>query len=263
MSELTPDIEMELAALADGSLAGERRERAMERVSASPELGAALAEQRRALALTAAVEVRAPAALRGEVEAMIAPPRDRQARGRRAFRLPRVSVAVGATAIATAVVAAVIVLSGGGSSGLNVQQAATLALSPATTGAPSESTAHSAQLAESVEGVPFPYWEERFGWRSAGAREDRVGGRAVRTVFYANGHGQRIGYAIVSGRAPATSGGEMVRRWGVDYRVLAHNGAAVVTWERDGHMCVVAGRGVSARTLIGLASWGSKRPQAA
>jgi len=36
-----------------------------------------------------------------------------------------------------------------------------------------------------------------------------------------------------------------------------------VTWRRGGHLCVVAGRGVSAHTLIGLASWGSKQAQAA
>jgi hypothetical protein len=49
----------------------------------------------------------------------------------------------------------------------------------------------------------------------------------------------------------------------VSYRVLAHDGATVVTWRRDGHLCVVAGRGVSARTLIGLASWDSAKPRTA
>jgi hypothetical protein len=31
--------------------------------------------------------------------------------------------------------------------------------------------------------------------------------------------------------------------------------AAVVTWLRDGHLCVVSGRGVSSATLLRLASW--------
>jgi hypothetical protein len=146
---------------------------------------------------------------------------------------------------------------------LNVQQAAALALSPATTGAPAESHAHRAQLAASVDGVAFPYWKERFGWRSSGARGDRLGGRAVTTVFYTDTQGRRIGYAIVSGRAPTTSGGATITRWGVSYRVLTHNDATVVTWQRDGHLCVMAGRGVSAGTLVSLASWGSKQPQAA
>ncbi len=44
-------------------------------------------------------------------------------------------------------------------------------------------------------------------------------------------------------------------RGGVSYRLLSKNGAAVVTWLRDGHLCVVSGRGVSSATLLGLASW--------
>jgi hypothetical protein len=44
-------------------------------------------------------------------------------------------------------------------------------------------------------------------------------------------------------------------RGGVSYRLLTENGAAVVTWLRDGHLCVVSGRGVSSATLLRLASW--------
>jgi hypothetical protein len=43
-------------------------------------------------------------------------------------------------------------------------------------------------------------------------------------------------------------------RSGVSYR-LSENGAAAVTWLRDGHLCVLSGRGVSSATLLGLASW--------
>jgi hypothetical protein len=82
-------------------------------------------------------------------------------------------------------------------------------------------------------------------------------------VFYANAEGRRIGYAIASGRAPATRGGSVVWRWGVPYRLLAHDGATVVTWEREGHLCVVSGRGVSAKTLLSLASWESDRSSSA
>ncbi len=60
----------ELAALADGSLAPERRARVEARVAESPELAARLAEQQRAVALArgAAAEVEAPASLRARVD---------------------------------------------------------------------------------------------------------------------------------------------------------------------------------------------------
>ena len=47
-------------------------------------------------------------------------------------------------------------------------------------------------------------------------------------------------------------------RGGVSYRLLTENGAAVVTWLRDGHLCVVSGRGVSSATLLRLASWSDR-----
>jgi anti-sigma-K factor RskA len=61
----------ELAALADGSLAPERRAALEARVAASSELADRLAEQQRAVALarSAAAEVEAPAALRARVDA--------------------------------------------------------------------------------------------------------------------------------------------------------------------------------------------------
>src|SRR5262245_54728371 len=61
----------ELAALADDTLAPERRAALEARVAASPELADRLAEQQRAVALAqgAAREVEAPAALRARVEA--------------------------------------------------------------------------------------------------------------------------------------------------------------------------------------------------
>ena len=59
-----------MAALADGSLAPERRAELAARVAASPELADRLAEQERAVALTRSVAagVEAPAALRGRID---------------------------------------------------------------------------------------------------------------------------------------------------------------------------------------------------
>jgi Anti-sigma-K factor rskA, C-terminal len=87
----------ELAALADGSLAPDRRAALEARVAASSELADRLAEQQRAVALTraAAAEVEAPQALRARVEAL----------GQR--RRPRATglVLIGAAAAAVAAVA--------------------------------------------------------------------------------------------------------------------------------------------------------------
>ncbi|MGA9284949.1 MAG: hypothetical protein WBV85_05850 [Solirubrobacteraceae bacterium] len=292
MSDLPGDIEIELAALADGSLTGERREEALGRMRESRDLQGALAEQQRVVELTAAAnaKVDAPESLHRRVEALFAPgvqgahgadqgrasgrsvSRRGNARTLLGSRLPgltglRVGLA-GAGALAVIAVLAVVGLSAGkghagSSSGLGVQQTAALTLSAATGPAPSENERNRSQLQVAVDGVPFPYWKERFGWRGIGTRNDVIAGRAVTTVFYANSAGQRVGYAIASGAAPTTMGGTVVRRWGVSYRVLEHEGATVVTWQRAGHLCVMAGRGVSARTLVNLASWGSEKSHAA
>jgi hypothetical protein len=55
----------------------------------------------------------------------------------------------------------------------------------------------------------------------------------------------------------------VTKRWGTQYRVLARDGATIVTWQRDGHLCVLGGRGVSAHTLLGLASWGTEESRSA
>jgi anti-sigma factor RsiW len=88
----------ELAALADGSLAPEDRASLEARVAESPELGARLAEQERAVAFarSAAAEVEAPAALRARIEARRSA---RRAPARRPFVLIGAAAAVAALAI--------------------------------------------------------------------------------------------------------------------------------------------------------------------
>ena len=99
----------ELAALADGSLASERRAELEARVAASSELTNRLVEQQRAIALTrSAVDgVEAPAALRARIEA--------QRRVRR-VRVPRRLVLIGAPAIAALAVGIGVVVFGSGTS---------------------------------------------------------------------------------------------------------------------------------------------------
>jgi anti-sigma factor RsiW len=118
----------ELAALADGSLAPERRIALEARVAESAELADRLAEQQRAVALAqaAATEVDAPPALRARIDAK---------RGARRAHGTRRIVAIGA--VATVAVAAVVGLSvfRSGSSSLRFKAAlAATALAPGAKG---------------------------------------------------------------------------------------------------------------------------------
>jgi hypothetical protein len=216
-----------------------------------------------------AIDVRAPDSLHARVEALIASESSRRGRrGRRDHRRdgsaaarsfsagPRLAGA-GAIVAALAIIAIAVGLSGGGnSSAPSVSQASALTLREATAAAPAESSRNHAELAATVDGVSFPYWGGSFGWRSTGVRTDHVAGRTITTVFYANRRGQRVGYAIVSGTAPKHhGGGRATWRDGSPYWLFSQNGVKVVTWLRDGHLCVVSGRGVSGATLLHLASW--------
>jgi hypothetical protein len=210
--------------------------------------------------LLRSIDVRAPDDLHRKVESLIAarsPSAGRRWIFQRPLRARRSGLALGLAAIVAIAVA--IGLNAGGATTLSLRQASALTLRPATVPAPAESPSNNAELAAAVEGVPFPYWEERFGWRSTGARTDRLGGRAVTTVFYEDTHGRRIGYAIVAGTpAPRLTGGAVAWRSGVPYRLMSENGAPVVSWLRDGRMCVVSGRGVDSATLLRLASWNDR-----
>ena len=121
--------EAELAALADGSLAPERRAALDARVAASPELAERLAEQQRAVSLahSAAAEVEAPASLRARVEA--------QRRPRRVPARGRLVLVGGAVAAAAAVAAVSLVVLGSNSSGDRFRAAlAPTALAPGAAG---------------------------------------------------------------------------------------------------------------------------------
>ncbi|HYM53894.1 MAG TPA: hypothetical protein VES97_00920 [Solirubrobacteraceae bacterium] len=202
------------------------------------------------------IDIEAPAALHRRVETLIA----EQARLRRrpAYARPvatgwRLGGALALTAVAAA--ALVVGLSGGGAAAPTVREASALTRLAATTAAPAENPRNRAQLTAAVDGVAFPYWEERFGWRSTGARSDRLAGRTVTTVFYADSRGRQIGYAIVGGPTPRPSGGVVTWHDGTPYRLLLEHGMQVVAWQRSGHLCVVSGHGVSGATLLRLASW--------
>jgi hypothetical protein len=218
-------------------------------------------DQRRIAELLRSFDAPAPQSLHRRIDSLVAGHQDRRLAHRRfGHRLSFPTLAgAGAMAAAVALVIAVGLSARGGSTPtLSVGQAAAPTLQTATLPPPPESLVHHAQLAAAVDGVPFPYWSERFGWRSSGARADRIDGHMVTTVFYANAAGQRVGYAIFAGSPAPKTGGLVAWRGGVAYRLLKEDGAAVVTWLRDGHLCVVSGRGVSSATLLKLASWSDR-----
>src|SRR5580693_9255603 len=219
-------------------------------------------EQRHVAELVRSFDTKAPESLHRRVDSLVAARQGRRftRRGWRpsSFFAPLRLAGVGVMAAAVVAIAIAVSL-GGSSSALSLRQAAAPTLRAATLPAPSESSAHQNQVAAAVDGVPFPYWGERFGWSTTGAREDRVDGRAVTTVFYTNADGRRIGYAILAGSpAPRVSGGVIAWRDGVPYRLNTENGASVVTWLRDGHLCVLSGHNVSSATLLRLASWSER-----
>jgi hypothetical protein len=220
------------------------------------------------------IDAPAPESLHRKVDAMIAArsagARRRRPRGERAERgggaarpfglAPRLAAA---GAIMAAAIALALAFSlNGSSSTLSVRDAAALTHRAANHAAPAENSSDRRELAAAVDGVSFPYWGGRLGWHSTGSRVDRIDGRTVRTIFYENRHGQRIGYAIVAGSAPSQgSGGVVSRRDGTPYRLLTIDGAPVVVWLRDGHLCVVSGHGVGGATLLRLASWDGHRSE--
>jgi anti-sigma-K factor RskA len=123
----------ELAALADGSLAPERRAELEAQIAESPELAELLAEQERAVgfARSAASEVEAPAGLRARVDAR-----------RRARRVPgwRRPVLIGVAAAATVVVAVAVGLGVFGSSTSGERFHASLAATGLAPGASGNAT---------------------------------------------------------------------------------------------------------------------------
>lgn len=251
----SPGERPELARLADGSLSAERRRALEDEVAASPELGAALAEQQLAASLVRGLDVTAPAGLRARVEDLTrerSRPRARPRFGGWAVR-PRL-VAVGGFAAAVVAVALAVALPGG-SGGPTIVQAAGLAQLAPTAPAPAVSSAHADLLAATESGVAYPNWKPSFAWRTTGVRTDRLSGRHVTTVYYARGK-SRIGYSIVSGAPLPVSGGwQAVTRSGVLLHVQRSGGMTIVTWQRGDHSCVLSGRHVSAASLEALASW--------
>ena len=188
---LTPEDELALVELVDGSLDPERRAALEARAESDPALARAIDDQRYVAATiaSAVAETYAPHSLRLELESA----RERAARARPRRRW----WGFAGLATAGAAAAAIVVLVIGGGTGLTLTEAAQAATreptGPAPPGAPGDRL-----LDVALEGVPFPDYAEKFGWRATGQRADEQDGRTIRTVFYEKG-GRRLAYSIVSG----------------------------------------------------------------
>jgi hypothetical protein len=274
MSHSSEDIHADLAALADGTLRQQRREQLLAQLVDSTELTAELEEQRRAVAIIGSLDsVHAPSLLRRSIElasaggtqpanAPSAAPSSRWSRAREQRRSlhpsPRLA-AIAALAL-VAVAAITLALTTGGpsapTSAPTLLQASSVALRPATLPAPAESAHDSHLLADSADGIHYPYWGGQLGWSATGARTDTAGGRTITTVFYTDTHARRIGYSIVSGAALAIpAGGSVIERHGVRFHIVSTANPTVVTWREAGHTCILTAHGVPARTLVHLAAW--------
>lgn len=214
----------------------------------------ALARKGEALIKAEVARVQAPQALRERIEA----DRARAARPARAPFWRRHGFAFGAVGAAgVALVVAVVALQSGGGDGEPAYASidAAAALAP-TDPAPATLGGDPPVLDASVGPIEFPDWEEKFGWRAVGSREDEVSGRSVTTVAYRNEDGEELGYAIVDGDALATApAGRPVRHQGKTYHVAAEGPNTVITWTQQGHTCViVAPAEVPRSTLVELAA---------
>lgn len=283
--DIDVDVACDIAALADDSLPAERRQEVLERISNSPELQAMLDEQRQAMGLLAAAsEVEAPETLHARVEELISqrrakpfwrrgiPSAPRSARFEGEPRRRRRTALAGAGAAAlvagAAIVIALVAGGGGGSSGPTLHEYVALGSLAPTAGPPAKSSNGRAQLAVRVDNVPFPYWEDQFGWRASGVRSGNIAGRAVTTVFYSDRAGRRVSYSIVAGKPPPLNGLSADRAmavWhgGERYWVADVNGTPAVVWMRDGRRCILSSPGLSSAQLVALAGWTGQGEHAA
>lgn len=210
---------------------------------ADHERGDALAGRIRELA--GAIE--APPSLRRRVEEQRAPrPRRR-----------RLAVPAGALGAVAAVAVVVALVTGGGAAGPTVDDAAALALARPTQPAPAVDAADTHLVDARVGDISFPNYAYTWSrWKAVGRRSDTISGRAATTVTYRGPQGD-VGYTIVDGKPlPEPSGARHRTVDGLRLAVVRKGDATVVTWRRDGHTCVLAGRakGIEAR-LVAFATW--------
>jgi hypothetical protein len=238
----------DLAAAADGTLPPARQAELEAMAAEDGELAAALDDQRRAMTLIrgAAAEVHAPLALRERLEA------DRARLARPRARRRWFSVAL-AGAAAAAVLLAVVLAAPGGPT---VEDAAAFAGQPPTAAAPPSA---GKLLRIDQDGVAFPDWAAKFGWKATGTRRGEIDGHKATTVYYAK-DGKTLAYTIVGGDSLGDADNYVaIKAEGTPVEVFkTSDGTPAATWERNGHTCVLRGKGVLGSKLAELAGWKGK-----
>jgi hypothetical protein len=245
---LRRDPMRDILALDGGTLSERRRARALARVAADPEAQRMLDQQRRVRAALEALPVYAPSSLRARIERLHA---DAE---RTLLPIALTRRATVAAAVACAALALVFTLM------LSSQAPTTTAVAAvvhrqAAEPAPQQGS-RPALLDREFAGVEFPRWRDEFGWNAVGARRDTIDGRATDTVFYFH-QGHRVSYTVVGG-APLEPPSDARRvRIGATTGYVYHDDEdhTVVTFERNGRTCVLAGHVIRDSTLIELADW--------
>jgi hypothetical protein len=236
----------DIAAAADGTLPRARQAELEAMAEQDPGLAAAIEQQRRATALIrgAAEEVRAPLALRERLEVQ-----------RASSWRPRATRRMFSIALAGAAAAAVLlaVVFAGPSGGPTLQEAAAFGAQPATAPAPA---AEGKLLAVDQDGLAFPEWGLKFGWKATGVHTGEVGGREATTVYYEK-EGKTLAYTIVGGKPLDTpDDAPTIDAEGTEIKLFrTDDGRPAATWERDDHTCILSGAGVPDPKLAELAGW--------
>jgi len=201
-----------------------------------------------ALIAAAVADVRAPQSLREAIE------RERgraPTRARPFWRRHRLGLAAASAAAAALAVVVIALQVGGNPTEPSLSRVYAAARLDATKSAPRPVGGTPPQLDAKVGSLVFPDWEASFGWKAVGRRDDTLAGRPVTTVFYRNPEGARLGYAVVSGDTLGTEPpGREVTRKGKTYHVANVGGRTIVTWNQQGHTCVIAASSEVPRTRV-------------
>lgn len=238
-----------LAALADGSISATKRRRALVEAAASPTARRMLHEQQY---VHHALKGGAPVTPSSLHARLVGQATRRQGPARRAVDRLALAGAVALAAIVVLVSLSFALRPGAASTVADVARPSALS---ATASAPMRDPRRPALLRASFAGVTYPDWAPRFGWRATGQRRDAIHGRMTTTVFYQHTH-HRIGYTVVSGQPlkPA-AGAQRVVINGLELRAYKDHARDVVSFTRNGHTCVLAGKVHFRSTLLRLASW--------